>query len=477
MAQLVRALAERGAAAAVTDRLSTEAVEAAEAHHLPLLLTAQQSGLELENELNRLINERLNHLYTVASGAGRRFAELALHGGLAAILEHAAGLMSKTVLWEDEVFTTLMAVPPPGQPLAFPAPQPPVGFRPDWRGGPSHDGIQPVATAPGADGYRRLIAPVMTGGQLRGYLSAVTAEEPFTDLDRAIVQRAADACAFELLRSPSHRREESPAVETLLVELLDGRIGSESAVLGRARYLGIAVEQAHLVVAVDTVDPARGDARTRDEIARLLVGELRGRLGEVLLARGLAPAAVLLVPLGEAGPADHERARRVLADLPRRLTIRLGGDVAVTLGIGGVHPGLDGYARAYQEAFYAVRVGAALNFEPPVEFAGMGFYRLFFPLHHQGDLTAFRDEVLGPLLEYDQRRNSDMVETLQAYFDSGCNVVDAADRLHVHRNSLAYRLRRVSEITGRDLHHQEHLFLLQLALKIHRVVQAVPPRA
>ena len=102
LAQLIRALAERGAAAAVTDRLSTEAVEAAEAARLPLLLTAHSVSSELENELNRLINERLNYLYTVSSNAGRRFAELAVNGGLAAILEHAATLVDKTVLWEDE---------------------------------------------------------------------------------------------------------------------------------------------------------------------------------------------------------------------------------------------------------------------------------------------------------------------------------------------------------------------------------------
>jgi sugar diacid utilization regulator len=470
---LIRALAERGAAAAVTDRLSTEAVDAAEAARLPLLLAAQSAGSELENELNRLINERLNYLYSVSSTTGRRFAELAVNGGLAAILEHAATLIDKTVLWEDEGFATLMAVPPPNQPLAYPAPQPPAAFRPDWRGGQGPDGLAPVETAPGSDGYRRLVAPVIVSGLLRGYLSAVTREAEFTDVDRTVVQRAAEACAFELLRSPSHRREESPAIEALLVELLTGRYGSESALLGRARYLGVAVEQPHAVIAVDPAAPQRRDARAREETARLLSLELRGRLGEALLVRGLEPAAVVLAPLTEPVPAERERLRRVLTDIVRRLNARLGGEASLAVGIGAGQPGLAGYARAYQEARYALRVGAVIGLEPPVDFATLGFYRLLFPLHRDEELAAFRDEVLGTLLHYDGRRNSEMIATLEAYFDSGCNVIDAAERLHVHRNSLAYRLRRVAEITGRDLHHQEHLFLLQLALKIHRVLEAV----
>src|SRR3712207_3690609 len=145
----------------------------------------------------------------------------------------------------------------------------------------------------------------------------------------------------------------------------------------------------------------------------------------------------------------------------------------LTLSLGSGYPGLEGYSRAYDEALYALRLGATLHLEGPVDFVAMGFYRLLFPLHRHAEPVAFRAEVLDALLSYDQRRNSELIDTLEAYSVSGCNVVEAADRLHVHRNSLAYRLRRIAEITSRDLHHQEDLFLLQLALKIHRVLQAV----
>jgi hypothetical protein len=282
---------------------------------------AQSASAELENELNRLINERLNHLYSVSSNAGRRFAELAVVGGLAAILEHAASLVAKTVLWEDEGFVTLMAVPPPNQELAFPAPLPPVAFRPEWRSGPGQDGLTPIETSAGADGYRRLVGPVIAGGVLRGYLSAVTREGVFSDVDRAVVQRAAEACAFELLRSPSHRREESPAIEGLLVELLTGRFGSEAALLGRARYLGIALEQPTAIIALDDAAPLRRDARTREEIARLLSLELRGRLGEALVVHGLDPAVVVLAPLTEPLTSERERLKRLLTDMVRRLNV------------------------------------------------------------------------------------------------------------------------------------------------------------
>ena len=473
--RLIGALAERGAVGAVTDQLSTDAVEAADAHGLPLLLAAQTTAAELENELNRLMSERLNHLYSVSTAAGRRFAELAAGGGLAAILEHAATLVGETVLWEDERFVTIVAVPPPNGALAFPPPQPPLDFRPDWQMTAGPEGNQPVETPPGADGYRRLVAPVVAAGSVRGYVSAVTRQAEFTDVHRVVVQRAAEACAFELLRSPGQRHEESPAIEALLIELLQGQYGSESAALARAKYLGLNLEQPHLVAALDLADPAARDPRTRGEATRLIELELRGRLGEALIVRGLAPAAVALAPLGMGREGEHERVTRALTDCVRRLNQRLREEERLAVGLGDLHSGLEGYARAFQEALYALRVGAAVELPPPASFADMGVYRLLFPLLRQGELRQFRDRVLGDLLTYDQRRNSEMIETLTAYFASGCNVVEAADRLHVHRNSLAYRLRRIAEITGHDLRDQDYLFLLQLALHVHRVLAVMEP--
>lgn len=468
--QIVAALAERGAAAAVIDRLETDLIDAADRVHLPLLLTEPGSGIDLENELNRRINERLNHLYTVSTSVGRRFAELSAGGGIATIFEQTAIILEKLVLWEDTSFTTLMAVPPPGQPLTFPPPQPPLGLLEGGHqpGRPDSGGV--IETPPGPDGYRRLLAHVLTNGQARGYVSAVIEAGEFTDTDRVVVQRAAEACSVELLRSPSQRRDESSAIESLLSELLLGNYGSEAALVGRARYLGIPLEQPHLVVVLEFADTTRSTTLQRDEAARLLALELRGRLAEALMVRELEPVAVLLVPLGEAAD-EPDRLRRTLADLARRVGARLEPAAELMLGFGGRHEGLSGYLQAYQEALFAVRVGVALALASPVDFADMGFYRLLFALRNSQEPLHFRDRILGSLLDYDRRRNSDMIETLEAYFGSGGNVVEAADHLHVHRNSLAYRLRRVNEITGYDLHQPEELFLLQLALKIHRVLE------
>jgi len=76
-----------------------------------------------------------------------------------------------------------------------------------------------------------------------------------------------------------------------------------------------------------------------------------------------------------------------------------------------------------------------------------------------------RQRALGPLEEYAERRGSDLIDTLQAFLDSDLDRRRAAERLHVHPNTLDYRLRRVAELTGLDLGRAADLTLAALALK------------
>ena len=79
------------------------------------------------------------------------------------------------------------------------------------------------------------------------------------------------------------------------------------------------------------------------------------------------------------------------------------------------------------------------------------------------DLAPFR-ELVRPLVEHDRARRSDLVRTLRAYFATGANASEAADRMFLHRNSMLYRLERVRKLTGLDLKDPRVALALQLGL-------------
>jgi DNA-binding PucR family transcriptional regulator len=66
-------------------------------------------------------------------------------------------------------------------------------------------------------------------------------------------------------------------------------------------------------------------------------------------------------------------------------------------------------------------------------------------------LGAYRTAVLGPLLAWDAQHGTDLLRTLEVFLETGGRWQASADRLHVHENTLRYRIDRVGQLTGRDL--------------------------
>ncbi|WP_273844843.1 helix-turn-helix domain-containing protein [Rubrobacter calidifluminis] len=78
-------------------------------------------------------------------------------------------------------------------------------------------------------------------------------------------------------------------------------------------------------------------------------------------------------------------------------------------------------------------------------------------------LLPFRG-LISPLVSYDRKHNSDLVRTLRVFFEANANASEAAERLFLHRNSMTYRLARISELTGLDLKDPSARLALQLGL-------------
>jgi hypothetical protein len=80
---------------------------------------------------------------------------------------------------------------------------------------------------------------------------------------------------------------------------------------------------------------------------------------------------------------------------------------------------------------------------------------------------AFRDRLLGPLLDYDRAHEADMVRTLDTFLSCSGSWNRTAALLHVHVNTLRYRIQRIEQITGRDLGHFADRVDFFLALRLH----------
>ncbi|WP_031511264.1 PucR family transcriptional regulator ligand-binding domain-containing protein [Streptomyces megasporus] len=145
----------------------------------------------------------------------------------------------------------------------------------------------------------------------------------------------------------------------------------------------------------------------------------------------------------------------------------LEGGGRLTLGISAAVHSPDGLRGALEEARHARRVAAARPGRVCV--AGheeLASHVLLLPFVPDDVRRAFTARLLDPLREYDRRHRAELIPTLEAFLDCDGSWTRCAARLHLHVNTLRYRVGRIEQLTGRDLSRLEDKVDFFLALRM-----------
>ncbi|MET9291434.1 PucR family transcriptional regulator ligand-binding domain-containing protein [Streptomyces sp. NPDC003077] len=183
--------------------------------------------------------------------------------------------------------------------------------------------------------------------------------------------------------------------------------------------------------------------------------------------------AVALVPLpavpDETGgtSANGLRAADLLGVIQEPLSRGLDGDGRLTLGVSASVHSAEGLRGALEEARHARRVAAAR----PGRVCAAGHeelasHVLLLPFVPDDVRRAFTARLLDPLRDYDRRHRAELIPTLEAFLDCDGSWTRCATRLHLHVNTLRYRVGRIEQLTGRDLSRLEDKLDFFLALRM-----------
>jgi purine catabolism regulator len=303
----------------------------------------------------------------------------------------------------------------------------------------------------------RLVAPILVQGTIAGFLSILGQDGELSELHRLAVGRAASACAIELVRTHAARDARDELEEEVLDVLAGGRPGSMEAATERARRKGVDLNTPYVVYAAESAAPGQA-AAIRATWDRSLGSR---RLAALVRERG--SVVIALVALGRRAQDPTGLAH----DLQRAAQGGTAADIAV--GHGRVRQSPQDVSAAVREAEQALSLGRRLfGAGAVVPFRNLGLYRLLAGLEPSAPLREYHDEMLSELTRRD--RGGVLLLTLRAYLAGNGSPTEAADRLHLHRNTVLYRLGRIEEIAGVDLRDPEVRLSLHLALKIEDVL-------
>ncbi len=401
---------------------------------LPLLVTTSV-GPEFENEINRLLTQRRGELYRSGTELEHLLSDLANAGSEAPqAMTAIAGQLNVPLTVADAQGRIIHSTSPdPSVPGGAPSARGWVGER---LGLDLSDGrvlwLGPVPRA-----HRALI--------------------------RLVGERAATAVDSALLRA-SQARPRGPARALALQSLVVGSVGDP---LTRAAALGLAAD-GHFRIAL--ADPETGSSGLLRSVAPL--GTVHD--GAAFDGMPLALIEVRPEPTATSGPRGRTASRELRS--PHRP-----GPAAIPpaqgwVTLSGVVTGVASLPDALREARFVVALMKQEIVSGPVarfdSVDDLGAYRLLYRLWGTPDLARFAAEALSDLPARD--RKGALRKTLLVYLETGGSHVDAAERLGIHRNTLAYRLKQIGLLTGRNPTDPESRLILHLALLATTLPQLGP---
>jgi purine catabolism regulator len=313
------------------------------------------------------------------------------------------------------------------------------------------------------DGIGRVVAPIAADDGALAFLSLIAPHESLGRADALSASQGATVCALVLARERAVLQAEDRLRRDVVTDLLTGAFTSDVALMERAERLGFDLNTAHLPMAFRS-DPERATPLRPHDLATALAREL-GRQGVMVPAGVLGDTVGLVYPLDGAEPG-------VVARRVHKLAAQTAG-VAVSAGIGRPGTGPTAIAQGYREAERALAIARRL-FAPGelTFFQNLGVHRLLLALDGHPELGAFYEETLATIDNYDRANRSELVPTLEAFFAADNSLAETAARLHLHRNTVAYRLRRIEQISGHQLGDPETRLALHLGLRVRHALAA-----
>lgn len=439
--------------------LCTLAAHAAIAIDTARALTDTRAALADLAQANAVIRDHSAAMQR-AEEAHDRLTDLVLRGGeITAVAEAVSTLLGGGITVLD----------PQGRPLVG-APVPPGSA-----GQVAEQVGESRASGRAVKAEDRWICAVLAGQELLGSL-VLTGRRALEDADRRLFERASVVTALLLLLRRSVAEAENRVRGELLTDLLDSPQRDPAGLIQRGLRLGVDLRQPHLLLTAQadgpgTVAQARG--KLASAATQLLFGKggISAEHGDVVVllvptpvptAAGSAPG--LSPRPGSPGETASAGASAAAAQLSQLTSLR------VTVGAAGPACGVTELAAAHAEAVRTLRALRALGREGDGACAAdLGFLGVLLGDGH--DVGGFVRETLGPLLAYDERRGTELVGTLDAYFACGGSLTRAKDALHVHVNTVVQRLDRVEALLGRDWNSPERALELQLALRLHLLTE------
>jgi purine catabolism regulator len=466
----------RIAAIAVLGQIDPSAIAAAVSARLTLFqLPSNTQITQVERSIIRLIVDRAGHIAQRSAELQRELNQITLNnGGMNRIVEQiyhfiqqpvilmrddgqlfaSAGLESLAEITRQSLFHGLPNTTTLRSWMATQAEQ-------------SLTNVVGVLALNGSSGMpttqQVVVSPIAVGEVIRGYCLLLR-NTPYVNAEVSAVeeiaaQQGAAAAALEWAKQNAVGVAEERMRATFVDELLASEIADPQAWIQRGSSLGFDLTCPHVAWLIEAKQVSQWPAQLLRFIEEhnVVVPYTRRDEGMLLF-----------------WPVDNPQSGRELKSIAEELVSRIQASYPkAKIIIGLSRPATDPsqWLHSQQQARESWRLGKEWKGAAVTYFGDLGLYQMLSVLSNSPEAARFYRKTLGKLMSYDSEKNAELIPTLEGFFACHGNLSQTASKLHIHRNTLTYRLEQIATIAQLDLEDPDARFSLQLALKLRPVIK------
>lgn len=308
--------------------------------------------------------------------------------------------------------------------------------------------------------FRRILSNVIVGGRNAATITVLEYNHPFSDADPAAIAMLRDAISAEMQKDKFYSYTRGLLHEELLENLLAGRTEDPAMVEYRMNQIDQGMRKCIFVHVLDISGFDRGNHSVpyvRNYLERLIAGS----------KAVIYDDNIVLVASYDDNPYAGKQETGELAEFMKRHNIRA--------GVSRSFSNLADLRRHYREAMAALTVGRHMHPSRVLySYEDYALYHIAALCAENGGIDEYVHPKLSALSEYDRTHESSFTLSLLTYLQCNRNISDTAARLHIHRNTLIYHLKRIEDLLDISLSDTETLLHFELSFKMLEYENQLP---
>lgn len=328
---------------------------------------------------------------------------------------------------------------------------------------------------------KRMIVPIIAKDSVFGHIFAWGIKDSLERYELSVLEIASTTIALEVLKMLSVREVENRYKSEFIEDLISLDRKRKEKAIERAEFFDLNQKDRFLSI---TIKITGKDNYEESQLRKLdvVVNPLEQQLSKVhdyiertirnLKLKGVVASkteriiALLSFKNEEDMSISLNEFTKQIEEMDKRFK-----NIDMNVGIGRVVDFLENFEKSYKDSIKAISTGHILKRGLVTNYENLGIYKILSQDYLEEELEEFYDSTIKPLVEYDKKKSTELIKTLESYFNNNGNLKKMSDELFTHYNTILYRVQRIMEITGMDLENPSDRLNLDISLKIKKLLK------